>query len=94
MMLIIFIVFLLLVNLVGFIVVWADKRKAMKNKWRISEKTIYAVAFVGGGLGVVLGMKQLRHKTQKQMYLLTKMILMFNIVWVLYLVVRIKGWVI
>jgi len=41
-----------------------DKRKAKKNKWRISESTLIICAFLMGGIGALLGMNLFRHKTQ------------------------------
>ncbi len=41
-----------------------DKRKAKKHKWRISEKTIFLIALLGGSLGCLLGMNIFRHKTK------------------------------
>ena len=40
-----------------------DKRKAIKNKWRISEATLLAVAIAGGSIGSIAGMRLFRHKT-------------------------------
>ena len=44
---------------------WLDKRKAKKGMWRISEKTLFIVTALGGGIGTILGMYLFRHKTQK-----------------------------
>ena len=41
-----------------------DKRRAIKNRWRIPEATLMGVAAVGGSLGVLLGMRLFRHKTR------------------------------
>ena len=41
-----------------------DKRKAQRNLWRISERTLIGTAVVGGSLGVLLGMHTFRHKTK------------------------------
>lgn len=56
-------VYLILINAAGFLLMLADKRKAIKNKWRIPEKALLAVAVVGGSLGVMGGMYAVRHKT-------------------------------
>lgn len=54
---------LVFMNLVSFITFGADKYKAKKGKWRISEKTLIMLALFGGSTGAVLGMKVFRHKT-------------------------------
>ena len=51
-------------NIITFCLYSADKRKAEKNQWRIKEKTLILVAFLMGGLGALLGMYLLRHKTK------------------------------
>ncbi|MGN0165804.1 MAG: DUF1294 domain-containing protein [Lachnospiraceae bacterium] len=58
------VIYLLLVNIIGFALMGIDKSKARKNKWRIPEKTLFFVAILGGSIGCVLGMKLFRHKTK------------------------------
>jgi len=56
--------YLLLVNLAAFLVMGADKRRAKRGSWRISEKALFLPALLGGALGGVLGMRTFRHKTK------------------------------
>ena len=56
--------YFVLINLAGFLLMWADKRKAQKGKWRIPEATLFLVALAGGVLGSILGMYRFRHKTK------------------------------
>jgi len=51
-------------NIITFAMYSIDKRKARKNKWRISETTLIACAFLMGSFGALLGMNVFRHKTQ------------------------------
>lgn len=60
-----FILFLLITNLITFIVFGIDKRKAVKGRWRIPEKTLLLMGLVFGSVGQLLGMKVFRHKTNK-----------------------------
>lgn len=55
--------YLLLINAIGFLLMLIDKRKAIKNKWRISEAALLAVAIAGGSAGSIAGMRLFRHKT-------------------------------
>ena len=55
---------LLLVNIVAFAAYGIDKRKAQKGKWRIPESTLLLLAFFGGAIGALLGMRVFRHKTK------------------------------
>lgn len=52
------------INVIAFIAYGIDKYKAKRNKWRISETTLILLAFIGGAVGALLGMKTFRHKTQ------------------------------
>ena len=55
----------LAVNIVLFILMGIDKRKAVKNKWRIRESVLLIVALLGGGIGGFVGMKVFHHKSRK-----------------------------
>lgn len=57
--------YFLFINLFGFLIMWIDKRKAEKGRWRIPEKTLFIVTALGGGIGTIAGMYTFRHKTQK-----------------------------
>ena len=41
-----------------------DKRRAIKNAFRVPEATLFSIAFVGGSIGAILGMLIFRHKTR------------------------------
>lgn len=56
--------YLVLANLVGFLLMAADKRRARSGAWRIPEHTLFAVALLGGSLGAWVGMYCFRHKTR------------------------------
>lgn len=59
------IIYLIIINIIGFLVMYIDKQKAKKGKWRIPEKTIFIITVLGGGIGTISGMYAFRHKTQK-----------------------------
>lgn len=59
-----FFIYLVLVNIIGFLVMGLDKAKAKRKAWRIPEKTLFAVAILGGGFGTCMGMYVFRHKTK------------------------------
>ena len=54
-----------LANFLTFFLYIADKRKAEKNKWRISERTLIFFTLAFDGVGALAGMRFARHKTQK-----------------------------
>lgn len=41
-----------------------DKKRARKHEYRISEKTLWTLAIIGGGTGAFFGMMRFRHKTK------------------------------
>ena len=61
----IIIYYLIFINLLTFAAFGLDKRKAVKGRWRISEKTLLIMGLAGGSAGQIAGMKLFRHKTQK-----------------------------
>ena len=56
--------YLAVVNLAGFALMGIDKWKAKRGAWRISEKTLFLPAVLGGCVGSILGMRIFRHKTK------------------------------
>ena len=58
-----YLIYLLIINALGFCLMLADKIKAKKNRWRIPERVLMGTAILGGSLGVFMGMRLFRHKT-------------------------------
>lgn len=54
----------LVLQVVGFYIMGADKKRAKAGKWRIPERRLWEVALLGGGLGLWWGMAHFRHKTK------------------------------
>ena len=52
-------------NLVTFVLMGIDKRRAVKGGWRIPERTLLLCAFLLGGVGEIIGALVFRHKTLK-----------------------------
>ena len=67
----IFLSYLVLANLVAFAMYGIDKRRAIKNKWRIPEKRLLLAALLGGAFGALWGMILFHHKTKKAKFFLT-----------------------
>ncbi len=55
---------IIVMSLAGFFIMGMDKKRAKNNHYRISEKTLWYVAFLGGAIGATAGMKHFRHKTK------------------------------
>ena len=58
-------IYLAFVNVAAFVMYGSDKRRAQRGLWRIAERTLLAIALLGGGLGALLGMLVFHHKTRK-----------------------------
>ena len=56
--------YLIIINIIAFVVYGIDKMKAKKGVWRIPEKTLLLLAAIGGSVGAAAGMRLWRHKTQ------------------------------
>ena len=52
------------VNIIAFVCYGADKRRAKRGAWRISEKTLFLLPLLGGSVGGILGMHAFHHKTK------------------------------
>ena len=62
-------IYLLVINLVTFLVFGLDKWKAKRKETkesvrRVPEKTLFLLSALGGSIGALLGMKAWRHKTK------------------------------
>ena len=60
--------YLIVINVVTFLVYGIDKWKAKQGSWRISEATLLILAAIGGSIGALLGMKVWRHKTMHKKF--------------------------
>ena len=59
------IIYLIAINLIAFLAMFIDKRRAERGAWRIKEATLLTLALIGGSIGGIAGMYIFRHKTQK-----------------------------
>ena len=63
-----FIIYIIIINIITFITMYVDKRKAYYGKWRVKESTLFILVMLGGGLGGIVGMYLFRHKTKKKYF--------------------------
>ncbi len=71
------IIYLCLVNVIAYLLMWIDKKKAIKHRRRIAEKTLFALAWIGGSFGIWIGMIIFHHKIRKWNFKLGIPILLF-----------------
>lgn len=60
----ILIIYLVIINLAAFFIFGIDKLRAIKNRWRIAESTLFLLALIGGSVGAEAGMYVFHHKTR------------------------------
>lgn len=60
-----FLIHLAGINLLTFAAYGYDKYAARNGKWRMKEKSLHAMAFVGGTFGAFAAQRAFRHKTRK-----------------------------
>lgn len=72
--------YLLIINTITFIIYGIDKYKSIKQKYRISEKTLIILTIIGGTFGGLLGMIIFHHKTKKKKFIIT--IPIITLLWV------------
>ncbi|MBE6452714.1 MAG: DUF1294 domain-containing protein [Alphaproteobacteria bacterium] len=80
-----FLVFhLVAINISTFIAYGVDKRAAKQGQWRISERDLHMLEFLGGWIGAFFGQKCFHHKTSKKSYQATykfMIVLEFAAIW-------------
>jgi uncharacterized membrane protein YsdA (DUF1294 family) len=77
---------LVCINFTTFIAYGVDKRAAVKHQWRIPEKDLHTLEFLGGWIGAFIGQRFFHHKTSKKQFQYTyvlMIILEFAAIWIL-----------
>lgn len=71
--------YIIIINIISFLLFFADKQKSKKDKWRIKESTLHIMSFMGGVLGSITAMILFHHKTKKPKFVIITIIaLIFN----------------
>ena len=65
-----FLYYILVINLYGVYVMYSDKKKSQKGRWRTPERTLFIIAFAFGALGIFTGMRLFRHKTKHNKFVI------------------------
>ncbi len=82
-------IYLLAINVIGFLAMGIDKLKAKKDWWRIPEGTLMTICLLGGGIGTIAGIYTFRHKTKKLKFTVgMPTILISEIALVIYLFIK------
>ena len=80
-------IYLVIMNVIGFIMMAVDKYKAKHHAWRINEKSFFLISLIGGSLGTIMGMYTFHHKTKHRYFVYGLPIILLGQVglWILYL---------
>lgn len=83
------IIYIVAINLITFLAMLIDKKKARKGSWRIKESTLLTMGLIGGSIGGIAGMYTFRHKTQKPRFvILFPTMLILQIIITIYLTIK------
>ena len=80
--------YLIVINIVTFLVYGIDKWKAKQGSWRISEVTLLILAVIGGCIGALLGMKIWHHKTMHKKFKYGLPMILLAQIALIYLILR------
>ena len=81
------------INLSTFIAYGADKRAAIKKAWRVPEKDLHTLEFLGGWIGAYIAQKVFRHKTSKKSYQnIYKLMIVLEFI-AIYVLLKFFGWI-
>ena len=71
--------YLIIINILAFILFGIDKMKAEKNQWRVSESTFIILGFLGASMRILIGMVIFKHKlSKKKFYIGIPLMLILN----------------
>lgn len=81
--------YLMIINLIGYFIMYIDKKKAINNNYRIPEKNLFLICIMGGSLGLLIGMYKFHHKTRHNKFVYgVPLVLIVNII-VIYNIMKI-----
>lgn len=69
--------YLIFINIMGLLSMYLDKYFSKNNMYRISEKSLFFIAILGGSIGGIIGMYQFRHKTKHKQFTIGLPIILF-----------------
>lgn len=63
-------IWLICLNIIGFIMAGMDKRWAIRSQWRLAEKWFFRMAVIGGAPGIYLGCLVFHHKIRNRAFMI------------------------
>ncbi len=84
------VIYFFIINLFAIFLMKYDKVKAINNQYRVSEKTLFLIALILGGIGIYIGMYLFRHKTKHVKFTVgIPLIIILNILTIYYLILHV-----
>lgn len=78
--------YIIIINIISFFIMLYDKKQAIYHNFRISEKTIFIISLLLGGIGIYVGMYVFRHKTKHLKFTIgIPIVIILNIISVFYI---------
>lgn len=85
----IILIWLAVISLVAVIITVADKRKARRGAYRVSEAALMVIAALGGSVAMLVTMQIIRHKTKHIKFMLgIPIIILFQTIVAVYVATR------
>jgi uncharacterized membrane protein YsdA (DUF1294 family) len=78
---------MLVINIMSFIFYGIDKYYAIKNHYRISERTLLVLSLVGGAYGSIIAIYVFKHKKR-----VSKFVIINSLLCIIYTYLLIKIW--
>ena len=72
-------IYLIIINIISLFLYYLDKRRAIKRRYRISEKVLIMFDVLGGCYGCLFGMYLFRHKTKHFKFIVLNFLL--SVIW-------------
>lgn len=87
----IFLYYLLIINLYGVFLMYSDKRKSIKGKWRVPEASLFFISLILGSFGILAGMYLFRHKTKHKKFVFFVPLICFAHLYILFRIYKMLG---
>ena len=65
-----FAIYIAAISVISIIAAVSDKRKAIRGKFRVPEKTLILLAALGGSAAMFVAMRLIRHKTSRPKFMI------------------------
>ena len=83
----IYILYFIIINVIGYFVMKVDKERARAGKNRIPENVLFSISILGGSAGTMIAMKKSRHKKKKRSFSVgIPVMLVFNVIMLAFLI--------